>query len=52
MFRKANRKRIKRSILVKRLILVRRIIPSKERTGGCRPPHPPLVKRSKVRLEA
>ena len=37
--------------LVKGLHLVKRSIPSKERAGGCRPPHPPLVKKSKVRLK-
>ena len=31
--------------LVKGLHLVKRSIPSKERAGGCRPPHPPLVKK-------
>ena len=31
--------------LVKRLHLVKRSISSKERAGGCRPPHPPLVKK-------
>ena len=37
--------------LVKGLHLVKRSISSKERAGGCRPPHPPLVKKSKVRLK-
>ena len=31
--------------LVKGLHLVKRSISSKERAGGCRPPHPPLVKK-------
>ena len=31
--------------LVKRLHLVKKSIPSKERAGGGRPPHPPLVKK-------
>jgi hypothetical protein len=37
--------------LVKGLHLVKRSISSKERAGGCRPRHPPLVKKSKVRLK-
>ena len=37
--------------LVKRLHSVKRSISSKESAGGCRPPHPPLVKKSKVRLK-
>ena len=36
---------------VTRLHLVKKSISSKERAGGCRPPHPPLVKKSKVRLK-
>ena len=36
--------------LVKRRHLVKRSISSRERAGGCRPPHPPLVKKGKVRL--
>jgi hypothetical protein len=37
--------------LVERLRLVKRSISSKERAGGCGPKHPPLVKKSKVRLK-
>ena len=37
--------------LAKGLYLVKRSISSKERAGGCRPLHPPLVKKSKVRLK-
>ena len=37
--------------LAQGLHLVKRSMPSKERAGGCRPPHPPLVKKRKVRLK-
>ena len=37
--------------LVKGIHLVKGSISSKERAGGCRPPHPLLVKKSKVRLK-